>query len=608
MAKDTAFDRVLAACEERDLLVRPGREGDAMVQCPAHDDRTPSLHVTDNDEGRVLLYCHAGCPIESVLEALGLTFADLHDNRGDVVYSYADGRVVHRKPYYIDKDGGLAKKFRQFGNTKGSPAVLYHLAEMKDAIGRGRTIYVVEGEADVHAMEAIGRAATCSPQGAGKWDLVDPSPLYGARAVIVVQDKDKPGHRHAKQVVASLRDHVRDLWVVEAKQGKDATEHIQNGLTADDFVVVASPSEVHDTPDGERVLDLVREFVADFCVLGGAHNEVAVTLWIAHTWVVDAFDFTPRLMLLSAVKGCGKTRVLEVAELLSQDGHLLVSPTEATLFRLRQGRTRTLCLDEMDSKFGQVGRRDPQAESIRTMLNQGWQRGSRVPRTEQTTNGFTVAEYDPFGPVALAGIGVMPETLMDRSVIVHMRKRLPSEPVQRLRRRLIATRAEQLRNQLLNWSSGVVEEWKKRLPETELPEELSDRQQDAWEPLVLVADNAGTRWGALAREAAVTISRQAEADESDLRLLLLSDIRDLFLRNLDWAERTPTELGIALRSLTDSPWLELDHNQGLTPHRLSRWLHDFGVPTHRVGTRRAFRRVDLEDPWQRHLPPPNPCP
>ena len=46
-----------------------GRLYDFMCCCPAHRDRTPSLHVTEKN-GQVLLHCHAGCSQEAVIGAL----------------------------------------------------------------------------------------------------------------------------------------------------------------------------------------------------------------------------------------------------------------------------------------------------------------------------------------------------------------------------------------------------------------------------------------------------------------------------------------------------------------------------------------------------------
>jgi hypothetical protein len=41
-----------------------------MARCPAHDDREPSLSITDSQPGKVLVRCHAGCDQEHVIAAL----------------------------------------------------------------------------------------------------------------------------------------------------------------------------------------------------------------------------------------------------------------------------------------------------------------------------------------------------------------------------------------------------------------------------------------------------------------------------------------------------------------------------------------------------------
>lgn len=49
----------------------PGRW---LARCPAHDDRAPSLSIRACDDGRVLLHDFAGCTVEEILSAIGLTF------------------------------------------------------------------------------------------------------------------------------------------------------------------------------------------------------------------------------------------------------------------------------------------------------------------------------------------------------------------------------------------------------------------------------------------------------------------------------------------------------------------------------------------------------
>lgn len=68
---------VLGALEARGLRWRPGQADTWSAQCPAHDDRDPSLSIRMVDDGAVLLHCFAGCPNDEVVAALGLAFSDL---------------------------------------------------------------------------------------------------------------------------------------------------------------------------------------------------------------------------------------------------------------------------------------------------------------------------------------------------------------------------------------------------------------------------------------------------------------------------------------------------------------------------------------------------
>ncbi|MDP9460717.1 MAG: toprim domain-containing protein, partial [Actinomycetota bacterium] len=223
----SALDRLLGALQDRDCRPRQGSGGNWSARCPAHEDRSPSLSLRQI-EGQALAYCHAGCVTGEVLAALGLGMADLYDEPRGVAYRYDDGRVVHRSP---------DKRFTQSGKIKGSTS-LYRLGKVSAAVAAGRTVYVVEGEKDVHALESVGLVATTSPMGAGKWHKADPSPLAGA-TVVIVADRDKPGQAHAAEVKASLDRLGATVSVVTAKTGKDAADHIAAGHGPEEFLPVS---------------------------------------------------------------------------------------------------------------------------------------------------------------------------------------------------------------------------------------------------------------------------------------------------------------------------------------------------------------------------------
>lgn len=216
---ESSYRRIL------DNLERVKETGNrATALCPAHPDNNPSLSVTKT-EGRTLIYCHAGCDPGQVLEAIGLTMADLfdepfqHDRHGTVLarYSYPGGREVWRT---------ASKQFPQPRTDKNGDRTLFHADRIADA----ETVYVVEGEEDVHAVEAAGGAAVCPAMGAGKAHKFDWLPLTG-RHVVIVADRDKPGRQHAAKVKQLVSPMAASVRIVEAAIGKDASDHIAAGKT-----------------------------------------------------------------------------------------------------------------------------------------------------------------------------------------------------------------------------------------------------------------------------------------------------------------------------------------------------------------------------------------
>jgi len=252
LTNTTAYDRLADALRAHGSAVRNGQNR-AQAQCPAHEDRNPSLSLT-KVEGSVLMHCHAGCATEDVLGALDLAPADLFDTRNGQDYHYRDVggtvlRTVTRTPQ---------KRFRQSGQTKGT-STLYRLPEVIAAVQADRHVWLVEGEKDVHALEALGEVATTAPMGSANFSKVDPTPLYGGSVVVVV-DRDEAGQRWAADVHAALSGHAIVQWV-QAATGKDAADHIAAGHGLDAFEPIDPPQdgEAEDDDPGAFALDVTAE-------------------------------------------------------------------------------------------------------------------------------------------------------------------------------------------------------------------------------------------------------------------------------------------------------------------------------------------------------------
>jgi 5S rRNA maturation endonuclease (ribonuclease M5) len=223
-----------------DKLEHVRRSGDGWVaRCPAHEDRVQSLSIKEGDT-RIVTHCFAGCDSDDILAELGLDWRDvIHDatsSEPEAVYKYVDENDVLL--FEVVRHPG--KRFHQRKangdtNLNGTRRVLYRLPEVVKAIQRGATIYLTEGEKDAESLRAIGKVATCSPGGANNWKDEYASFLTDAN-VIITQDRDDAGRAYAAAVKESLKGIARAVKVVEAKVGKDVTDHLEAGCAVEELV------------------------------------------------------------------------------------------------------------------------------------------------------------------------------------------------------------------------------------------------------------------------------------------------------------------------------------------------------------------------------------
>lgn len=364
-------------------------------------------------------------------------------------------------------------------------------------------------------------------------------------------------------------------------------------ITADPLAEDYAPAHM----GGDALLDRTAEAVQRYCILPSPHALVAVVLWIALTHMTPAFEYAPRLVARSAEKRSGKSRLLEVADALVHDPLRAVNATVSYIFRsLDKDVPPTLLLDEADTIFGSKKVAENN-EDLRGLLNAGFQRGLTFGRTVGPQHVPT--EFQTFAMAALAGIGQMPDTIEDRAVVIVMRRRKPSEKVQPYRTRRDRPALEALADELADWAASVIDQATGYEPENM---GVEDRAADVWEPLVTVADMAGGRWPALAREAAAFMVSEAEAESEDssLNIRLLADIKSVF----DDTGRKfikSDELCRSLREIEEAPWGQFE----ITPPKLGHRLRDYGIKTDfedRTKKARGYRLVDFLDTFERYLP------
>lgn len=256
-----------------------------MAQCPAHGDRTPSLSITDAEDGKILVKCFAGCTQDAVIAALkarglwpqsngnnrptGIHPIDIEQIRQQTKrkypgntpdlgwakmtdkYNYTDerGKLLYQKGRWEwpDSEGQRQKTFRfrrpdgrnWISGMGGARPVPYRLDKIIDA----PTVYIVEGEKDVHTLEQIGLAATTSYS--SNWDEKW-SPLFKGKRVILLPDNDAVGRRYVHMVsqsITAFAEKCKTVYLPNLAEKGDITDWMEAGGTAADLekLVAAVP-------------------------------------------------------------------------------------------------------------------------------------------------------------------------------------------------------------------------------------------------------------------------------------------------------------------------------------------------------------------------------
>ncbi|MEU9242783.1 DUF3631 domain-containing protein [Streptomyces sp. NPDC048385] len=358
--------------------------------------------------------------------------------------------------------------------------------------------------------------------------------------------------------------------------------------------------------EGTQVLADLRAQIKRYVVIPSEEALTAVTLWIAATHLQRAWQHAPRLAIVAPEKRCGKSRLLDVVTETVRNPLITVNASPAAIFRsIDDADPPSLLVDEADTLFS-TAKAAEKNEEVRGLINAGHQRNR--PTLRVTGPEHKPTAFPTFAMAALAGIGDLPDTVMDRSVVIRMRRRAAGEKVAAFRTTRDTPALHAIRDRLSAWLQQLYQ----RALEMEPPMPVEDRAADTWEPLVVIADLAGGEWPTLARTACrvMTDYEAGQDEEGGLRTRLLVGIRRTFA-----AENDPAVLGTRrllehLNADKEAPWAEHSTN-GLTPRGLQLLLQPYGISsaTRRFpdGTQaKGFARNQFLDTWARYCPEPKP--
>jgi putative DNA primase/helicase len=359
-------------------------------------------------------------------------------------------------------------------------------------------------------------------------------------------------------------------------------------------LILSQPEPWPDAVDGSEILGLIVRALERYVVLIDG-TAIAVALWILHAYAFAATFISPLLVVLSPTRRCGKTTLLDVIAALVSRQLPVSNISPAALFRTVDASQPTLLVDEADTFL-------KNNDDLRGILNAGHTRSTAIVIRTAGDN-HEPRQFSTWCPKVIALIGRLPDTLEDRAVVIRMRRRdRKKEKVARLRRDRIHQELEDLRRKAARWAVDRVEDLKGADPS--IPDELHDRAQDNWRPLLAIADNIGGQWPDTAREAARLISGVAAEKDDSAREQLLADIRQIFT-DKD-ADQLPSEALVkALVRMDDRPWPEWMNGKPLSKAGLASQLRPFDIRprTIREGstTPKGYRLQDFNDAFARYL-------
>lgn len=228
------YDHILSRLEGKT------RRGDLIeCLCPAHNDTNKSLTVGLGKNGRLMMHCHAGCSINDIRGALGLTWREMFPEMSvdlmqpDATYDYRNekGELLYQVLRFSNP-----KTFRQrrpdghewVWNLNGVERVLYRLPELI-AAPKDKAVFLVEGEKDVETLRAKGLVATTAGS-SSSW-REGYTRFFIERKLIILPDNDTPGRTLAREEMEAILPVAKSVCIVHlpVRQGGDVTDWFEAG-------------------------------------------------------------------------------------------------------------------------------------------------------------------------------------------------------------------------------------------------------------------------------------------------------------------------------------------------------------------------------------------
>lgn len=340
------------------------------------------------------------------------------------------------------------------------------------------------------------------------------------------------------------------------------------------------------------VLDLVSSTILRFIVCDKPTADAAA-LWVTMSWLIDVVKVAPLAVISAPEKRCGKTQMLSAMGRMVRRPLQASNISSAALYRVVEAYQPTLLIDETDAFL-------KDNEDMRGIINSGHTPDSAYVIRLVGDNHEPV-KFSTWGAKALSGIGTLADTIMDRAIVLQLRRKLPQESAERLRHA-----EDGLFDEIKSKICRAVNDHREliRSCKPEIPSVLHDRAQDNWEPLLSIASIAGGEWAQRSNHAAVSLT--GVTDSSSVGNELLADIKEV----IEDKRLIKVPLADLIQYLCDDPeksWGTYNRGKPITPRQFSRRLKEYGVVSKpiRIGieVHKGYEVSQFDEAFARYLAP-----
>jgi putative DNA primase/helicase len=409
--------------------------------------------------------------------------------------------------------------------------------------------------------------------------------IFDRLAKLSPADYDRCRDDEAKRL--NIRTSTLDAEIQKRRAKSD--ESLQGGA-----LNLADVELWQDAVNGADILGGLAETFSRYVALPAGAAD-ALALWTAHAHCFEFFQCSPRLNISSPEKGCGKTTLRDLLAVLVPRPLATENLTVAVLFRLIESRKPTVLADECDGWL-------KDNEDLRSMLNSGHRRGGKVFRCEG--DGHEVRGFQVFAPAVLCGIGSLPGTLYDRSIVIRLERAKPGEVRERF-----DSRHTEREHELCRKLARFVADNRAQIEscDPKLPDSAFNRLADNWRPLFAIAEIAGGDWPQRAAATFAMLTSREDSEAQGIGAMLLADIAEIF--DAGGADKLRSiEITDALAKIESREWAEWGRaRKPITPNQLAKLLRRFNVLPRSIkladgDTAKGYHREMFDDAFARYLP------